>query len=88
MTTKNPPKVKEFSEESLEKIAYNAVRDISTVEPNDINRLGYHIFLFLRDKKGRLANAVAEAEARLLIPKQEAIKIIKSALEAKGITVE
>lgn len=88
MTTKAPPKVKEFSEESLEKIAYTAVRNISTVEPNDANRLGYHIFLYLRDKKGKLADAVAEAEARLLIPKQEAIKIIKSALEAKGITVE
>lgn len=88
MTTKNPPKVKELSEESLEKIAYNAVRDIATVEPNDANRLGYHIFLFLRDKKGTLANAVDEAEARLLIPKQEAVKIIKSALEAKGIIVE
>ncbi len=88
MTTKNPPKVKEFSEESLEKIAYNAVRDISVVEPNDANRLGYHIYLFLKNKKGRLADAVSEAEARLLIPKQEAIKIIKSALEAKGIKVD
>lgn len=88
MTTKNAPKVKEFSEESIEKIAYNAVRDISTVEPNDANRLGYHLFLFLRDKKGSLANAVDEAEARLLIPKQEAVKIIKSALQAQGIKLE
>jgi hypothetical protein len=88
MSTKAPAKVKESSPESLEKIAYNSVRDVPTVEPNDAHRLGYHIWLWLKDKKGILENAVKESEARLLIPPKEAVKIIRDALKSQGISIE
>lgn len=88
MTTKAPAKVKEFPPESLEKIAYMSVRDVPTVEPNDSNRLGYYIWLWIKDKKGTLENAVRESEARLLLPPNEAVKIIRESLMTQGISRE
>jgi hypothetical protein len=88
MSTKAPAKVKEFSPESLEKIAYNSVRDVQAVEPNDAHRMGYHIWIWLKDKKGTLENAVKESEARLLIPSKEAVKIVRDALKSQGISIE
>ena len=88
MTTKAPAKVKEFPPESIEKIAYQSVRDVPTVEPNDSNRLGYYIWLWIKDKKGTLENAVKESEARLLIPPNEAVKIIRESLMTHGISRE
>jgi hypothetical protein len=87
MSTKAPAKVKEFTPESLEKIAYNSVRDVPTVEPNDANRLAYNVWIWLRDKKGTLEEAVKEAEARLLVTRKEAIKIVHDALKSQGISV-
>jgi hypothetical protein len=80
MTTKAPPAVREWSPETLEKLAYSSVSSIPTVEPNDGNRLGYHIWRWLESKEGTLAEAVAESGARLLITNGEAEKIIRAAL--------
>ena len=88
MSTKVPAKVKEFSPESLEKIAYNSVHDVPTVEPNDAHRMGYHVWIWLKDKKGTLENAVKESEARLLVPQKEAVKIVRDALKSQGISIE
>jgi hypothetical protein len=88
MSTKAPAKVKEFSSESLEKIAYNSVHDVPTVEPNDAHRLGYHIWIWLKDKKGTLENAVKESEARLLVQPKEAVKIVRAALRSQGMSTE
>lgn len=88
MTTKAPAKVKEFPPESIEKIAYLSVGDVPTVEPNDSNRLGYYVWIWIKDKKGTLENAVKESEARLLLPPNEAVKIIRESLKTLGITIE
>ncbi len=88
MTTKPPSKVKEFSPETLEKIAYNSVQDVPTVEPNDRNRLGYHVFIMLKERNKNLEGAIMEAESRLLVSKTEAAKIIRDGLEKQGIIIE
>jgi hypothetical protein len=88
MTTKAPSKVKEFPADSLEKIAYNSAKDVPTVEPNDASRLGYHIWIWLKEKECTLADAVNRSEARLLIPKDEAVKIIREALLKFGVQAE
>src|ERR1041385_5396206 len=61
MTTKPPASVHEFSPESLEKIAYLSVSTIPTEEPNDRNRLGYHVYRWLVNKEGTLEQAVVES---------------------------
>ncbi len=88
MTTKAPAKVKEFPADSLEKIAYNSVKDVPTVEPNDANRLGYHIWTWLKKKECTLTDAVDRSEARLLIPKDEAVNIIREAFLKFGIQAD
>ena len=87
MTTKAPAKVQEFSTESLEKIAYGSVDTIPTVEPNDRNRLGYHVFRMLSLKEGNLKQIIEESGARIQISTTEATKIIADSLSKHGITV-
>jgi hypothetical protein len=88
MTTKAPPPVREWPAEALEKIAYSSVGSIPTVEPNDRNRLGYHIWRWLESKQGTLAEAVAESGARILIEKEEAVKIISAALQGPAAALQ
>jgi len=87
MATKPPSVVQEFSSDTLEKIAYTSVSSIPTEEPNDCNRLGYHVWRWLRNREGTLEQAVAESEARLHISRQEAIKIICEALSKHGVSL-
>ncbi len=87
MTTKAPASVAEASADSLEKKAYSSVSSIPTVEPNDRNRLGYHVWRFLGQRQGTLEQAVAESGARLLVSRDEAATTIREALRAAGITV-
>ncbi|MCS7228634.1 MAG: hypothetical protein RMJ81_02915 [Candidatus Kryptonium sp.] len=84
MTTKAPSPIKEFPADSPEKIAYSSVENIPAEEPNDINRLGYHVWLYLTGKVESLEMAVKMARARLHISEEEAIKIIKERLKEKG----
>jgi hypothetical protein len=86
MTTKPPSKVQDFPADSLEKIAYNSVSTIPTEEPNDRNRLGYHIWKFLSSKQGTLEQAIMQSGARMHIPQSEAKKIIAEALQKQGIS--
>ena len=85
MTTKSPSAVQEFSPDTLEKIAYESVSDIPTEEPNDRNRLAFHIWRWLATKKGTLEESVAESGARLLVQRQEALKTIREALAKHNI---
>lgn len=85
MTTKPPSPVKEFPPNSLEKIAYNSVSTIPTQEPNDRNRLGYHVLQWLRTRKGTLENAIKVSGARMHISRDEALKIIADELKKQGI---
>jgi len=86
MTTKPPSTVQEFPPDSIEKKAYLSVSSIQTEEPNDRNRLGYHVWRWLMTKQGTLEQAVAESGARLHISRAEAVKIIRDELARQGIT--
>lgn len=44
--------------------AYDAVASVSTVEENDRNRLGYHVWLYLRGELETLEEAVRMARSR------------------------
>ena len=87
MTTKPPPSVAEFSSESTEKLAYSVVSDIATREPNDRNRLGYHVWAWLSERRGTLEQAIKNSGSRTELPLQEVYKIIAKRLEEKGITL-
>ena len=85
MTTVAPSTVSLFDPASLEKIAYESVKTIPTKEPNDSYRLGYHVWNYLKDKKGTLADAVKRSGSRILIPEKEAITIIESELKKSAL---
>jgi hypothetical protein len=85
MTTKPPPSAIPAPPESIEKIAYNSVSTIPTQEPNDQYRLGYHVWLWLTQQEGTLEEAVRVSTARILIPQDEVLKIIKEKLREQGI---
>jgi hypothetical protein len=88
MTTKPPSKVEEYPATSLEKIAYHSVSTIPTEEPNDRNRLGYHIWKWLASKEGTLEEAILQSGARMHIPPSEAKSIIAESLQKQGITIK
>lgn len=48
----------------LARKAYAAVADVPTVEENDRNRLGYHVWLYLRGELTTLEEAVHMARSR------------------------
>lgn len=77
-----PPGVKQWPEDSLERRAYRAVDDIPVVEPNDRNRLGYHVFLYLKGELTSVEEAVHVAQPRLLIDKDDAVRRITNSLAA------
>lgn len=85
MSTKPPPAVAEFPAESLEKLAYTIVADIPTQEPNDRNRLGYNLWIWLVDRKGTLEEAVTNSGSRTKIPRSEVLRLLTQRLEEKGI---
>ena len=85
MTTKPAAAVQAFTPEALEKIAYSSVSTIPTEEPNDRNRLGYHIWRWLSSKQGSLEKAIAESGSRLKITQQETLRIIQEELKKQGV---
>lgn len=86
MSTKPPAKVQEAAASSNEKIAYLSVSEIPTEEPNDQNRLGYHVWRWLNSRQGTLEEAVVESGARIKIPKAEAAKRIADSLAKQNVT--
>jgi len=86
MTTKPPPTVAEYPSESIEKLAYSVVSDIATREMNDRNRLGYHVWIWLKERKGSLEQAVKNSGSRTELPLGDVCKIIAKRLEEKGIS--
>jgi hypothetical protein len=81
------PPVRTFPEESIERTAYASISGIPVLEPNDANRLGYHVYLYCTQQITTLREAIHVAQARMTISKEEAFARIKSALAEKGITV-
>jgi hypothetical protein len=78
-------KVKAFPEDSIEHKAYASVAELPAVEPNDLNRLGYHVWLYLSKQYPDLREAVKVAQAHLLIPEEQAYSHIVGKLREFGI---
>jgi len=87
MTTKPPAKIKIASGQSLERVAYQSVVSVPTVEPHDQDRLGYNVWKYLTERRDSLEVAVKTAGARLLISEEEALQRIRQSLNQQGIQV-
>ena len=87
MTTKTPSSVQPSSEKAVERIAYESVKNIPTVEPHDQDRLGFNVWRWLTLKRDPLEIVVKSAGARLLIPEQEAVEKIRQNLKQLGVEV-
>ena len=87
MSTQTPAPIQPFDSTSIEKIAYGSVETIPTIEPNDRNRLGYHIWRMLSLKEGTLSEAILSSGARLLISQNDAAQIIRTTLQKSNIKV-
>ena len=64
--------------------AYAAVKAVPTVEPNDRNRLGYHVWLFLRGELPSLEEAVSVSRSRFSpksLPQADVVAHIKGELK-------
>jgi hypothetical protein len=66
-------------------IAYAAVADVPTLEMNDRNRLGFHIYLYLTGEIDTVAEAVSEARSRLSLPPADAVARILASLRAASV---
>jgi hypothetical protein len=87
MTTKAPSSIQPGPEQSLEKVAYESVKNIPTAEPHDQDRLGFNVWRWLSLKRDPLEIAVRSAGARLLIPEEEAVERIRQNLQRSGIAL-
>ena len=85
MTTKPAASVNPAAAESRERIAYDSVATIATVEPNDRVRLGYHVWRWLHARQGTLEEAVRESGARLRTNVDDAVRQIREHLDSKGL---
>ena len=68
----------------LARIAYAAVAEVPTVEQNDRNRLGYHVWLYLRGELATLEEAVHMARTRFRphsLPQEDVVQMITSGLD-------
>ncbi len=81
MTTKAPSSIKQAPAETLETIAYGAVAGIPTREPNDRNRLGFCLWVWLQDHAGSLEQAVRNAGVRSTMPEEEMVRLIRQHLQ-------
>jgi hypothetical protein len=83
----------ESNDTALSELAYAAVRSVPTVEPNDRNRLGYHVWLFLRGEIPTLLSAIEQARARYQprsLPIEDVIAHIEAELkqlQSSGMSV-
>jgi hypothetical protein len=85
MTTKPPSSVKPDSGTKEERTAYAAVAGIPTVEPHDLDRLGYNVWQWLTTKRDTLEKTVHTAGARLLVSEEEAVATIRARLRDAGV---
>jgi hypothetical protein len=76
------PVVQQWPDDSLERRAYDAVSEVPVVEENDRNRLGYHIFLYLKGELASIEEALHIAQPRMHCSKDEAIRMITSSISA------
>ena len=74
--------IRQWPEESLERKAYNAAATIPAAEQNDTNRLGYHVYLYLKGEIRSLADAVHVAQANMLVDREEVVRRLAAELES------
>lgn len=77
--------MEDFSPETLEQIAYSVVADLEAREPNDLNRLGYNLWAWLKDRKGSLEQVIRAAGARTRFDEKQVLEAVKKGLEKRGI---
>jgi len=87
MTTKAPSTVKPAPPESLEKLAHDSVAGIPVEDPHDLDRLGYNMFLWLRNRRDPLESVVRASCVRLRISESEALDRIRQYLTAHGVSL-
>ena len=81
-------------DKELAEKAYASVKAVPTVEPNDRNRLGYHVWLYLRGELPTLEEAVQVARSRFkpkTLPIADVVAHISEQLhqiEHGGITID
>jgi len=71
--------------QKLAELAYSAVDGIETVERNDRERLGYHVYLFLTGALPSVEAAVAEARSRTVMDNTSVSRIITGRLKESGL---
>ncbi|MFZ1731140.1 MAG: hypothetical protein WBQ23_14365 [Bacteroidota bacterium] len=76
------PGIQPWPDNSPERSAYDAVKLVPVFEENDRNRLGYHVFLYLKGEFPSLDEALHVAQPRLHCTKAEAVQMISKALAA------
>jgi hypothetical protein len=81
------PTIQPWPEDSIESKAYAAVADLPTIDANDKNRLGYHVYLALTTPSASLDEAIHVAQPRLLITREEALERITAKLSELGIEI-
>lgn len=70
------------NDNELAKLAYASVREIATVEMNDRNRLGYHVWLYLRGEVSTLQSAIEQSRSRYL-PKGRPLTDVQAQIETE-----
>jgi len=86
MTTKPPSAVNPAASDTQERLAYDSVAAVGTLEPNDRVRLGYHVWRWISHRNGTLEELVRESGVRLTMPVSEAVKLIRDHLATGGIS--
>lgn len=71
-----------WPDESLERKAYTAAAAVPALEANDTNRLGYHVYLFLKGEIPSLQDAVHLAQTRARISREEILHVLITALQS------
>ena len=72
------------NDNALAELAYSSVKHVPTIEPNDRNRLGYHVWLFLRGEIPTLESAVEQSRSRYqprTLPIADVIAHVREQLE-------
>ncbi len=76
--------ISKAEDNELAEKAYASVRAVPTVEPNDRNRLGYHVWMFLRGELPSLEEAVEVSRSRFSpksLPHADVVAHIKGELK-------
>ena len=68
-------------DEEFARLAYASVAGVETVEENDRNRLGYHVWLYLRGEVDSLTEAITLARSRFK-PRTTTIETVEQIIRA------